>query len=119
MVNMVQTILHGHVQDFVSGIDDAHPDKKNYAAAAKTFRLPYWDWARRGQSSIFPQAALENKYDRKSVPKSSKSWFEKNPVYNPLFQYPFPEGSDRKITRVSHLLCFIICINLVPPTRCF
>jgi hypothetical protein len=91
------------VQDFVSGIDDAQPEKKKYADAAKKFRLPYWDWARRGQSAIFPEVALDNVYDRKSVPQSSKSWFSKNPVYNPLFRYTFPNGTDTQITKVCHI----------------
>jgi tyrosinase len=96
----IQSILHGHVVDFVSGIDDAHPEKQKYAEAAKSFRLPYWDWARRGQTAIFPQATLDNKYDRSSVPKSRTSWFSNNEIYNPLFQYPFPEDTDNLIARV-------------------
>lgn len=96
-----KTLLFEHVQDFVGGIDGSHPDKQRYVEAAKTFRLPYWDWARRGQSAIFPQVALDNTYNRASVPRSSKSWFNNNPVYNPLFQYRFPEGTDPNIARVS------------------
>lgn len=100
-LSLFETILFDHVQDFVIGIDNSHPEKSRYVEAAKSFRLPYWDWARRGQSAIFPQVAIDNRYDRASVPRSTKSWFNDNPVYNPLFRYPFPNGVDGRITRGS------------------
>lgn len=92
--DIAKSILYEHVQDFVKGIADGTPGKQEYVDAAKTLRLPFWDWASRHESGVFPLRAVSNTYDRSKVPKSSKSWFEKNPkaeVYNPLFKYVFPE----------------------------
>lgn len=98
--DIIKSILYEHVQDFVKGIADGTPGKQDYVNAAKTLRLPYWDWASKEESGVFPLNAVSNTYDRSKVPKSSTSWFERSPkpkVYNPLFQYPFPEGTRQLV----------------------
>lgn len=99
----MQSILYKHVNEIAKGIPDSDARKKDYVAAALTFRLPYWDWARRDTTTYFPLEALDDVYDRSQHPKSTASWFAKpgNVVYNPLHHAPFPAGvTDRQITKV-------------------
>ncbi|KAF2740941.1 Di-copper centre-containing protein [Polyplosphaeria fusca] len=96
---LFEQILYRHVKKIAEGVkDDPKGTKQKYVDAAKTFRLPYWDWAKPlnaadpNSSPYFPKAALSKSYNRTKLPKSSESWFDQNPtkpVYNPLFQAPF------------------------------
>jgi len=84
------------VQEFVKGIDDSHDEKQSYVEAAKAFRLPYWDWAKKGNSAV-PAAAMNETYDRRAVPKSSTSWFKEDTEPNPLYCFNWPEGTPEDI----------------------
>ncbi|KAF6814923.1 tyrosinase [Colletotrichum sojae] len=63
--------------------------KADYVKAAKTFRIPYWDWARPDLGVFPPQAATRamNRVTRpRSMPGSSR--------INPLGSYTFRESKD-------------------------
>lgn len=113
IAEIAKSILYEHVQDFVRGIANGTPGKADYEKAAKSFRLPYWDWASREESGVFPLEAIKNTYDRSQVPKSTTSWFERNPkprVYNPLFQSPFEPASRQLVgPYVSDILPSLQC----------
>lgn len=91
--NLDKSALYKHVNDIATGIDSTSPEKARYVAAAKSFRMPYWDWARK-DVPIFPQEALNNT-NSSSGPTSSASVHAK---YNPLFQAPFQSGTPANIT---------------------
>ena len=63
---------------------------------AERFRMPYWDWARKN-TQIVPQEVLDPK-DPTDGPLSSKSIPALGNNYNPLYAYPFPEGTPDNIT---------------------
>lgn len=90
---LFEAVLYKHVNDIASGIDDSSAEKAKYVAAAKEFRMPYWDWARKNVS-IFPEEALSNEISFSGPPSRNSV----HPKYNPLFQAPFHEGACAKIT---------------------
>ena len=79
------------------GIDDKEPEKDEYVRYAEAFRMPYWDWARKGDS-VFPPQALDNSYKPEGKPSSAA----RPEKYNPLFLFPFPQNTHSDIT-VSHI----------------
>ncbi|KAF9772953.1 hypothetical protein IL306_009291 [Fusarium sp. DS 682] len=92
-------------------------DKKKYTAAAKKFRLPYWDYYRpRGGQVTFPGvvdgSTTTSPYDyhapkiftKKKVMVKSLPDNELKPVDNPFFQYEFDaSGSNRIDWKYSQL----------------
>jgi hypothetical protein len=60
---------------------------------AENFRIPYWDWAR-GDTQIVPEQALDSDYNVDGPPSSASTGKD----YNPLFAYPFAEGTSPDIT---------------------
>jgi tyrosinase len=93
---MTKSVLHEHVKDYVQGIPDDFEQKPQYVKGAESFRLPYWDWASSGHSSV-PDVAMETTDARKNPPPSKTSWFSNNPVYNPLHEYRWPKGAPQDI----------------------
>ena len=93
----MQAALYAHVQEVAKKIDVSHPEKATYKAYAESFRIPYWDWARK-DTQIVPAEALNPNY-RAPGPQGSKiaSASDKD-NYNPLFLYKFPEGTSTEIT---------------------
>lgn len=57
-------------------------DHVELEAAAKAWRLPYWDWAANNQVPLLAQ--------EKEVQVTTK--FGTSPIKNPLYQYDLPEG---------------------------
>ena len=62
---------------------------------AERLRIPYWDWARK-DTQIVPKEVLDPKYPV-GGPLSSKSISAPGGKYNPLYAYPFPEGTPSEI----------------------
>lgn len=95
------------MKDIASGIDDSSAEKAKYVAAAKEFRMPYWDWAR-NNVSIFPEEALSNEISFSGPPSGNSV----HPKYNPLFQAPFHKDVPKDIkVRFS--------ISQLSTNRCF
>jgi hypothetical protein len=76
-----------------------------YIQAAKTFRLPYWDWALAADkdNGVFPREALANAKHDIVFPKSREV---KKFATNPLAGYKFGSlgTKDNRINTVSAFL---------------
>ncbi|KAK1465698.1 hypothetical protein CMEL01_11690 [Colletotrichum melonis] len=67
--------------------------KTQYVKVLKTFRMPYWDWAR-PELPLFPKEALSGEPQKVERPKSQKGNTEKFPAeIKPLARYMFGEYS--------------------------
>ena len=97
---MSQAKLYENVRLIAEGISSADGQDR-YLAAAKTFRLPYWDWARVDRF-IFPAEALDAKQKWWSGPKSTNSVWPRAGVYNPLHQAPLPQSADPDILTMGN-----------------
>ena len=95
LANIGKATLYKHVNDLANSLNPNSVDRAKYVAAAQNFRMPYWDWARKGVS-IFPEVALHNIV-------ASKASQSKGIAYNPLFQAPFPDGAPPEVTKVNQL----------------
>lgn len=64
--------------------------RARYVAAAKDFRMPYWDWATRitGQTSAFPTAVSSSRITVTDVDGATKQ------INNPLYSFRF---NDKQI----------------------
>ena len=91
--DLFEASLQRHVKAIAKGIDDSNPQKQEYLDLADKFRIPYWDWARL-DVQIVPEVSLDPNYRPMGPPSSESSKRD----YNPLFDYPFPEGTDSQIT---------------------
>lgn len=81
--NLYQQILYGHIQ-YIATLYEIEDERVRYTAAARRFRIPYWDWA------ITPEAG-EGVYPR-SVQSPSvdiNGPFGIQTIANPLFSYLF------------------------------
>ena len=90
--------MYENVRLIAEGISPAEGQDR-YLAQAKTFRLPYWDWARNDRF-IFPTEALDATqiwWRGPKSPKSKNSVWPSTGVYNPLHQAPLPQKADRGI----------------------
>jgi tyrosinase len=85
MLIIPQEELYKHVQHFA---DTAPPDQASrYEAAANSFRMPYWDWAR-GEDTI-PEFFTTQRIDVIRPNGTHES------LWNPLYSYYFhPVTSD-------------------------
>ncbi|KAF2197120.1 Di-copper centre-containing protein [Delitschia confertaspora ATCC 74209] len=91
---LFESALHAHVKAAAKEIKS--PDREKYVAVADTFRMPYWDWARRTEDH-FPREALHDKV--KTVAPRSEASTRRKDTYNPLHHYPFPSGVPKDITK--------------------
>jgi tyrosinase len=86
--------------------------RDDYIQAAKTFRLPYWDWALPPDqdNGVFPGDALTGVEHDIHFPDSRKV---KKFARNPLASYKFGSVGmgDVTINKVSVILQFWPCIN--------
>ncbi|ENH75899.1 Tyrosinase [Fusarium oxysporum f. sp. cubense race 1] len=90
-----------HAIDFVAQQFTAEEGRDKYVEAAKSFRMPFWDWARPGLP-VFPEEATNSDKARVIVPQSllqeypdlNKSADGSVEIHNPLFSYTFPSGID-------------------------
>ncbi|KAF9878953.1 hypothetical protein CkaCkLH20_03853 [Colletotrichum karsti] len=83
-----ETELYKHV-NFIANAYAEDERREDYLRAAKSFRLPYWDWARPDLGVFPPQAATEalNEVVRpRSLPGDSE--------INPLANYAFRESKS-------------------------
>ncbi|KAF2155064.1 Di-copper centre-containing protein [Myriangium duriaei CBS 260.36] len=80
---LFEQVLYGHVQNVANSYPAA--TKARFQAAAKNFRIPYWDWAAVPTcSGCQPYPLLvQNMYITVTTPSGSQS------VLNPLFRYDF------------------------------
>ncbi|PPJ60917.1 hypothetical protein CBER1_06201 [Cercospora berteroae] len=92
---LFESKLWENVQSIAKGISPSDGQDR-YLAAAKTFRLPYWDWARVDRF-IFPAEALDQKQIWWSGPNSKNSVWPSSGKYNPLHQAPLPANADQGI----------------------
>lgn len=76
-------MLYSHIIDAVNDFPDAE-DRQRYAAAALTWRQPYWDWAAPPPSgeSVYP-TVLTTPTITVTMPNGT------NTIPNPLFAYHF------------------------------
>ncbi|KAF4456902.1 tyrosinase precursor [Fusarium austroafricanum] len=96
--------------DFVANQFTAQEGRDKYLAAAKEFRMPFWDWARPGLP-VFPEEATNSDTADVVIPQSlmkeypdlkrGADGFVKIP--NPLFSYKFQSsaGQDFKIENLK------------------
>ncbi|OCL03657.1 Di-copper centre-containing protein, partial [Glonium stellatum] len=91
---LFEATLYKHVNDIANGINAPSAEKAKYIAAAKDFRMPYWDWARK-DVPIFPREALNNENSTNGPPSSASI----HAKYNPLFQAPFQSSVPPGIAR--------------------
>lgn len=83
LLNFYQQILYDHIQ-FIATLYEIEDERVRYTAAARKFRIPYWDWA------ITPEAR-EGVYPR-SVQSPSvdiNGPFGIQTIANPLYSYSF------------------------------
>ncbi|KAF7532664.1 hypothetical protein G7054_g7781 [Neopestalotiopsis clavispora] len=81
--------LYKHVNAVANSFSEAER-KADYVKAAKTFRMPYWDWAR-PDLPIFPAEASINANNQVARPRAST----KAPIKpNPLASYKFRESAS-------------------------
>lgn len=99
-------------------IDPNSAQKVKYQEIAKSFRIPYWDWARRNVPP-FPLAALTDDTNPKNFYKSNgfkePQLMEGSSVrsnYNPLFAYKFADQAPDDVKTVS-----MITERFLLPTR--
>jgi len=92
-LSLFEATLYKHVNDIANEIIAPPAEKAKYVAAAKDFRMPYWDWARK-DVTIFPEEALNNTTDFTGPPSTASV----HPKYNPLFQAPFQDKVPKEIT---------------------
>ena len=83
----MQQTLYDHVMAIAKEFQD---DRDAWIAAAKDFRMPYWDWAD-PKGSIYPEDTLVETLDviqpqSKGIPK---------PVPNPLYAYKFQQAKQK------------------------
>ncbi|KAK1721332.1 uncharacterized protein BDZ83DRAFT_704785 [Colletotrichum acutatum] len=89
---LFETELYKHVEYIAKEFEKDGVTK--YTKAAKTFRLPYWDWAR-PELPLFPKEALSRKEHTVERPNSQKDDQEKFPSsINPLGSYKFGKYSQ-------------------------
>lgn len=103
----IQQILYGHIQ-FIATLYESEAERARYAAAARRFRIPYWDWA------ITP-AAGEGVYPR-SVQSPSvdiNGPFGVQTIANPLYSYLFHPFNAAKLSmpqvRMETPITTVIC----------
>ena len=77
VINSSQQALYVHVNQAAKEIESDHPKKEAYMTAAKNFRMPYWDWARKDAPLVPPEALQDG---------------------NPVYAFPFPAGTPSNIT---------------------
>lgn len=80
---LFEQALYDNVQAVVATFP-AGPQRDRYAAAAQTFRLPYWDWAAAPPSGLptFP-LIVSSKYATVNTPGGVRT------IINPLFRHDF------------------------------
>ena len=97
--NTSQEVLYKHIQHIAAEAPPAQ--RANYTAAAKAFRLPYWDWAR-GEASGPVPAFFYSQNITVTRPGGSE-----DSIWNPLNSYRFhpliPNDCDGKV-RSHHIL---------------
>ncbi|KAF2815808.1 tyrosinase-domain-containing protein [Mytilinidion resinicola] len=76
-------IIQGIAQEFPSAV------QARYVAAAKDFRMPYWDWAAKvGSGSAFPSAISSQTATVIDTDGATKQ------INNPLFSFQFPASAS-------------------------
>lgn len=109
-----QSALYKHVNDVANGISSTVANRDTYLKAAKSFRMPYWDWAR--QDRGFPEDALTS-----DIPSKTPTFTVKNfdgAENNTLLYYKFPPGTPRDITGVCNTItCQVIHMSVVSLTN--
>ena len=93
----MQAALYHHVQEVAKRIDTSHPEKGTYKEYAESFRIPYWDWARK-DTQIVPAETLDPNYRLPGPQGSNTTSVSDGGGYNPLFMYKFPDGISPEIT---------------------
>ena len=81
------------MKDIAKGIASDNPKRDSYLQIAESFRIPFWDWARK-DTQIIPRQTLDPNLVVKGPPSSNASKGD----YNPLYAFPFSQGTDPKIT---------------------
>jgi hypothetical protein len=102
----MEAALYHHVQEVVKKIDASDPEQAKYKVYAESFRIPYWDWARK-DTQVVPAEALDPCYHAPGPQGSKIASASDKDDYNPLYLYKFPEGTPTEIT-VRLPACFLI-----------
>lgn len=106
----IQAELYKHV-NFIANAYADDERKAEYVKAAKTFRMPYWDWARR-DLGVFPPQASSKKLNPVIRPKSIPGKSDINPLANYIFR---ESKSQKDINTVNtHTLSVHAMYTLTP-----
>lgn len=101
--DLSQAQLYRHVNDVADAIDPQSADKASYQKLAKSFRLPYWDWARKNVNT-FPRLALSETSAQHYKEGFQPPLLSGHPglavMNNPLFTYRFPSDALKDLTHV-------------------
>jgi tyrosinase len=93
-LGLYEQALYAQVQEIANSFSDLL--KAKYQAAAKTFRIPYWDWAARpaNVASAFPSALTTAKIGVIGIDGKPTT------IDNPLYTFNFPQStlSDGEIS---------------------
>ena len=112
---LYEQILYGIVQEIANGMTQ---DKATYVAAAKTFRIPYWDWAAPAPGGAVYPSVFKGIWD------GTNSWLDismpsgTQRIRNPLYKYTFHSLSSSDLpdnpvclqlfARSKQLLIFLV-----------
>jgi hypothetical protein len=108
-----QEELYKHIKYYADG---APPDQAaRYAAAADSFRMPYWDWARGENVGTVPDF-----FTTQMINVVHTNGFNET-IWNPLYSFYFhpltPEGFNDKVTTVHTSTYQILTIHTVGPHK--
>lgn len=97
LLNLYQQILYGHIQ-FIATLYQTENEIVRYTAAARRFRIPYWDWAFTPQAGegVYPRSVQSPSVD---INGPSGIQTIANPLYSYLFR-PF-DAAKLSIPQVS------------------
>ncbi|PSK46330.1 Tyrosinase [Elsinoe australis] len=88
---LYEQILYGHVQDAANSFPD-DGRRARYQAAARNFRIPYWDWAAQPCAECLPYPKLVSQmYLDIDTPNGRQT------LMNPLFRYNFTNGAPSEL----------------------
>lgn len=83
---LYEQILYGIVQEVANEMTQ---DKSTYVAAAKTFRMPYWDWAAPAQGGAVYPSVFKGIWDGKTSSLDISLPNGTHRIHNPLYNYIF------------------------------
>lgn len=92
LLNLYQQILYGHIQ-FIATLYETEDERVRYTAAARRFRIPYWDWANTPEAGdgVYPRSVQSPSVDINGP-------FGIQTIANPLYSYLFHPFDAAKLS---------------------